>query len=87
MVEIVPIDDAADPETGVEVAKAAIAGGFDAGRATAVLNQVDGYEGWSGSVTPRATVSPLTVVVLDVRGKGTFRIDATWASAVGYEGE
>jgi branched-chain amino acid transport system substrate-binding protein len=65
------------------------AGGFDAAALTAVLNQVDGYEGWTASVTLRAGTGnrePATVVVLDVRGKGTFRIDAKWASAVGYEG-
>jgi len=56
---------------------------------TAALNDVDGYEGWTGSVTlveGSGNRDPGTVVLLETTADGVFRIDQSWAQAVGYTG-
>lgn len=72
------------------LADAAVAtGGFDATALTAQLDAVDGTVGWTGSITLQAGTGnrePATVVLLETRPNGTFRIDPSWAEAVGYRG-
>jgi len=64
------------------------AGGFDATGITEALNALDGWEGWTGSVTLEAGTGnrePATVVLLGTTPRGVFRIDRDWAQAVGYQ--
>lgn len=68
---------------------ATAAGGFDATALKGYLDTVSGTEGWTGSITLQAGTGnrePGTVVLLETRANGTFRIDPSWAEAVGYEG-
>jgi branched-chain amino acid transport system substrate-binding protein len=63
--------------------------GFDADELTAALDQVQGYVGWTGSITLESGTGnrePATVVLLETTSDGVFRIDPSWADAVGYEG-
>jgi branched-chain amino acid transport system substrate-binding protein len=62
------------------------AGSFDAAALTGVLNTLTNWSGWTGSVTIDASNGnrdPATVVVLDTKKDGTFRVDPTWSKAVG----
>jgi branched-chain amino acid transport system substrate-binding protein len=72
------------------LADAAVAtGGFDAAALTAHLDTVSGQRGWTGSITLEPGTGnrePATVVLLETRADGTFRIDPSWADAVGYTG-
>jgi branched-chain amino acid transport system substrate-binding protein len=63
--------------------------GFGSDALTAALNDVDGYEGWTGSITLEEGTGnrePGTVVLLETTADGVFRIDPSWADAVGYTG-
>jgi branched-chain amino acid transport system substrate-binding protein len=62
------------------------AGGFDAKALTAALNQVKGYEGWTGSTTlvpGTGNREPATVTLDKVNDDGAFTVDPAWAKAVG----
>jgi branched-chain amino acid transport system substrate-binding protein len=62
------------------------AGAFDAAALTGVLNTLSNWSGWTGPVTIDASNGnrdPATVVVLDTKKDGTFRVDPTWSKAVG----
>jgi branched-chain amino acid transport system substrate-binding protein len=62
------------------------AGGFDAKALTAALNQVKGFEGWTGSTTlvpGTGNREPATVTVDEVNNEGAFTVDPAWAKAVG----
>jgi branched-chain amino acid transport system substrate-binding protein len=64
-------------------------GGFDATALQGYLDAVSGTEGWTGSITLQAGTGnrePATVVLLETRANGTFKIDQSWAEAVGYSG-
>ena len=64
------------------------AGGFDAAALTDALNQVNGWEGWTGSVAIEPGTGnrePATVVVIQTSGNGRFRLLTDWARAVGYK--
>jgi branched-chain amino acid transport system substrate-binding protein len=68
---------------------AVAAGGLDAIALKTQLDAVDGTEGWTGSITLQAGTGnrePATVVLLETLPNGTFRVDASWAEAVGYRG-
>jgi branched-chain amino acid transport system substrate-binding protein len=71
------------------LAQAVNKAGFAADALTAELDTVDGYEGWTGSITLEpgsGNREPATVVLLETNADGVFRIDQSWADAVGYEG-
>jgi ABC-type branched-subunit amino acid transport system substrate-binding protein len=62
------------------------AGGFDAKTLTAALNEVKGFEGWTGSTTlvpGTGNREPATVTVDEVNDAGAFTVDPAWAKAVG----
>jgi len=62
------------------------AGGFDAKALTAALNEVRGFEGWTGSTTLEPGTGnrePATVTVDEVNDEGAFSVDPAWAKAVG----
>jgi branched-chain amino acid transport system substrate-binding protein len=62
------------------------AGGFDAKALTAALNDVKGFEGWTGSTTLEPGTGnrePATVTVDEVNDEGAFTVDPAWAKAVG----
>jgi branched-chain amino acid transport system substrate-binding protein len=62
------------------------AGGFDAKALTAALNEVKGFEGWTGSTTlvpATGNREPATVTVDEVNDDGAFSVDRAWAKAVG----
>ena len=62
------------------------AGGFDAEALTAALNEVKGFEGWTGSTTLEpgsGNREPATVTVDEVNDEGAFSVDRAWAKAVG----
>jgi branched-chain amino acid transport system substrate-binding protein len=62
------------------------AGGFDAKELTAALNEVRGFEGWTGSTTLEPGTGnrePATVTVDEVDDEGEFSVDPAWAKAVG----
>jgi branched-chain amino acid transport system substrate-binding protein len=64
-------------------------GGFDATALKGYLDTVSGTEGWTGSITLQPGTGnrePGTVVLLETRPNGTFRVDPSWAEAVGHEG-
>jgi ABC-type branched-subunit amino acid transport system substrate-binding protein len=64
-------------------------GGFDADDLTAALDRVDDYVGWTGSIALEKGTGnrePATVVLLETTADGQFRIDPSWATAVGYDG-
>ncbi len=62
------------------------AGGFDAKALTAALNEVKGFEGWTGSTTlvpGSGNREPATVTLDKVNDKGAFNVDPAWAKKVG----
>jgi branched-chain amino acid transport system substrate-binding protein len=62
------------------------AGGFDAEALTAALNEVKGFDGWTGSTTlvpGTGNREPATVTVDEVNDEGAFSVDGRWAKAVG----
>ena len=61
------------------------AGGFDAKALTAALNEVKGFEGWTGSTTlvPGSGNREPATVTLDKVDEGAFTVDPAWAKAVG----
>jgi branched-chain amino acid transport system substrate-binding protein len=62
------------------------AGGFDAKALTAALNEVKGFEGWTGSTTlvpGSGNREPATVTLDKVDDQGAFTVDPAWAKAVG----
>jgi branched-chain amino acid transport system substrate-binding protein len=62
------------------------AGGFDAEALTAALNEVKGFDGWTGSTTfepGTGNREPATVTVDEVNDEGAFSVDGAWAKAVG----
>ena len=62
------------------------AGSFDAAAVEAELDKVDGWKGWTGSVTidpETGNRDPATVVVVETDSKGAFTVDQTWSKAVG----
>jgi branched-chain amino acid transport system substrate-binding protein len=61
-------------------------GSFDAEALTAALNEVKGFEGWTGSTTlvpGSGNREPATVTVDEVNDEGSFSVDRAWAKAVG----
>ena len=64
------------------------AGGFDPAALTTALNTLTNWSGWTGPVTIDASNGnrdPATVVVLDTKKNGTFRVDPSWSKAVGEQ--
>jgi branched-chain amino acid transport system substrate-binding protein len=62
------------------------AGGTASGKLTDALDDVKGWQGWTGSVTidPRnGNRQPATVVIVDTDAKGQLHVDEDWAKAVG----
>ncbi len=62
------------------------AGGFEAEALTTALNQVDGWQGWTGPVTfdpSSGNREPATVVMVRTDADGTLHVDGAWAQAVG----
>ena len=62
------------------------AGGFGVKSLTAALNDVKGFEGWTGSTTlvpGTGNREPATVTVDEVNDEGAFSVDGAWAKAVG----
>jgi branched-chain amino acid transport system substrate-binding protein len=62
------------------------AGGTAAKKLTSALNGVDGWKGWTGSVTidpHNGNRQPATVVIVDTNAKGELHVDEDWAKAVG----
>lgn len=62
------------------------AGSFDAAAVEAELDKVDGWKGWTGSVTIDAETGnrdPATVVVVETDQQGSFTVDQAWSRAVG----
>lgn len=61
------------------------AGGTEAEALTKALDAVDGWEGWTGSVTidpKNGNRTPATVVLLAVGEDGAMNVDPQWAEAV-----
>jgi branched-chain amino acid transport system substrate-binding protein len=62
------------------------AGGTAAKKLTSALNGIDGWKGWTGSVTidpHNGNRQPATVVIVDTDAKGELHVDEDWAKAVG----
>jgi branched-chain amino acid transport system substrate-binding protein len=62
------------------------AGGFDAGKLTASLDDVRSQQGWTGSITLKpgsGNREPATVTVDKVDADGVFSVDPDWAASVG----
>jgi branched-chain amino acid transport system substrate-binding protein len=62
------------------------AGGTEAKKLTNVLDGVDGWRGWTGTVSidpSNGNRQPATVVIVDTNSKGQFSVDESWAKAVG----
>ncbi len=62
------------------------AGGTAPKKLTEALNGVQGWSGWTGSVTidpKNGNRQPATVVIVDTDGKGQFSVNDEWAEAVG----
>jgi branched-chain amino acid transport system substrate-binding protein len=62
------------------------AGGFDSKALTAALDEVKGFEGWTGSTTLEPGTGnrkPATVTVDEVNDEGALSVDPAWATAVG----
>jgi branched-chain amino acid transport system substrate-binding protein len=62
------------------------AGSFDAAAVEAELDKVDGWKGWTGSVTidpETGNRDPATVVVVETDTEGAFTVDQEWSKAVG----
>lgn len=62
------------------------AGGTGAEQLTEALNGVEGWEGWTGSVTidpENGNRRPATVVILETDAQGRLNVNGEWAQAVG----
>lgn len=62
------------------------AGGTDAQKLTAALNEVKNWQGWTGLVTidpSNGNRQPATVVIVETDAEGELRVDKDWARAVG----
>ena len=62
------------------------AGGTDAAELEDALDGVQGWKGWTGSVTidpANGNRQPATVVIVDTDGKGQLHVDSAWAKATG----
>lgn len=62
------------------------AGSTDSDELGAALGEVDGSEGWTGSVTidpKNGNRDPATVVIVDTDENGQLHVDESWAKAVG----
>ncbi len=62
------------------------AGGTSAKKLTNALSGVNGWKGWTGSVTidpHNGNRQPATVVIVDTDAKGQLHVDEDWAKAVG----
>jgi branched-chain amino acid transport system substrate-binding protein len=62
------------------------AGTADSGKLTEALEEVNGWKGWTGSVTidpSNGNRRPATVVIVDTDSKGQLHVDEGWAKAVG----
>jgi branched-chain amino acid transport system substrate-binding protein len=62
------------------------AGGTAAAELTKALNGVEGWQGWTGSVTIDAkngNRQPATVVIVETDENGDLHVDRSWANAVG----
>ena len=60
-------------------------GSFDSTKLNEYLDAVDGWKGWTGSVTIDAKTGnrdPATVVVTSVNQDGGFSVDSEWSKAV-----
>lgn len=63
------------------------AGSTDSKALTEALAQTQGWSGWTGSVafeTPSGDRVPAPVTVNSVTNEGTFSVDGSWVSAVGF---
>jgi branched-chain amino acid transport system substrate-binding protein len=61
------------------------AGGTASGKLTKALDGVEGWKGWTGSVTidpGNGNRQPATVVIVDTNANGQLHVDADWAKAV-----
>jgi branched-chain amino acid transport system substrate-binding protein len=61
------------------------AGGTASGKLTKALDEVQGWNGWTGSVTidpDNGNRQPATVVIVDTDSNGQLHVDADWAKAV-----
>jgi branched-chain amino acid transport system substrate-binding protein len=61
------------------------AGGTASGQLTKALDGVQGWKGWTGSVTidpDNGNRQPATVVIVDTDSNGELHVDADWAKAV-----
>ena len=62
------------------------AGTADAAELEAVLDEVRGWKGWTGSVTidpENGNRDPATVVIADTDRQGQLHVDRAWARATG----
>jgi branched-chain amino acid transport system substrate-binding protein len=62
------------------------AGGTEAAGIEAALDGIDGWKGWTGSVTidpKNGNRDPATVVIADTDRNGNLHLDESWAKAVG----
>lgn len=62
------------------------AGGTGSGKLSKALDGVEGWKGWTGSVTidpHNGNRQPATVVIVDTDRKGQLHVDEEWAKAVG----
>jgi ABC-type branched-subunit amino acid transport system substrate-binding protein len=63
------------------------AGGFDAKALTAALDDVKGFEGWTGSTHARArhrqSRAGYGQTVDEINDEGAFTVDPAWAKAIG----
>jgi branched-chain amino acid transport system substrate-binding protein len=62
------------------------AGGTASGKLTKALDAVEGWKGWTGSVTidpSNGNRRPATVVIVDTDKSGQLHVDEDWAKAVG----
>lgn len=61
------------------------AGGTASGKLTKALSGIQGWKGWTGSVTidpDNGNRQPATVVIVDTDANGELHVDADWAKAV-----
>lgn len=62
------------------------AGGTASGKLTKALDGVEGWKGWTGSVSidpKNGNRQPATVVIVDTDSNGQLHVDEDWAKAVG----
>lgn len=62
------------------------AGGTDANKLNAALDEVSGWKGWTGSVSidpENGNRRPATVVIVETDAKGNLHVGEAWAKAVG----